>query len=90
MLCKQNIIFDKVHSIVAEVKIGTFINCFFCVLLVSQTPFLDKKPYTVCQNSLHFCVRQRTTQEEVRKKKLRHATFDTFFPNIHKEKCLQF
>lgn len=145
MLCTQNIIIDKVRHTVAEDRIGIFINCFLCVLLVPQTRFLDKKnivpcaktryivaratsailldctigvyefsskicfgnkkllsltkyvtllqrsesvflstvfcvllvpqtrfsnkkPYTVCKNSLHFCVRHCTTKDEVWKK----------------------
>lgn len=43
MLCTQNIIIDKVRHTVAEDRIGIFINCFLCVLLVPQTRFLDKK-----------------------------------------------
>ena len=31
---QKTIIVDKIRPIVAEVRIGIFINCFFCVLLV--------------------------------------------------------
>lgn len=60
MLCTQNIIIDKVRHTVAEDRIGIFINCFLCVLLVPQTRFLDKKKHcTVCKNSLHCCKGKR-------------------------------
>ena len=56
MLCTQNIIIDKVRHTVAEVRIGIYYQLFFCVLLVPQTRFWDKKHCTVCKNSLH-CLR---------------------------------
>ncbi len=60
VLSTKNIIIYKVRPIVAEDRIGIFINCFFCVLLVPQICFVDKKHCTVCKNSLH-CLQRQTT-----------------------------
>ena len=73
---QKTIIVDKIRPIVAEVRIGIFINCFFCVLLVPQICFVDKKHCTVCKNSLLFCVRQCTTKDEVCKKTIQSCNKD--------------
>ena len=73
---QKTIIVDKVHHTVAEDRIGIFINCFFCVLLVPQICFVDKKHCTVCKNSLLFCVRQCTTKDEVCKKTIQSCNKD--------------
>ena len=52
-----------------------FLSTVFCVLLVPQTRFLDKKHCTVCKNSLHFCVCQCTTKDEVWKKTFPSCNF---------------
>lgn len=73
---QKTIIVDKVHHTVAEVKIGIFINCFFLCFTSSPNTFFGQKPYTVCQNSLHFCVRQCTTKDEVCKKTIQSCNKD--------------
>ena len=73
---QKTIIVDKIRPIVAEVRISIFINCFFCVLLVPQICFADKKHCTVCKNSLLFCVRQCTTKDEVCKKTIQSCNKD--------------
>lgn len=73
---QKTIIVDKIRPIVAEVRISIFINCFFCVLLVPQICFVDKKYCTVCKNSLLFCVRQCTTKDEVCKKTIQSCNKD--------------
>ena len=56
--CQQkNIIIYKVRHIVAEVRIGIFINCFLCVLLVPQTRFLDKKNIVPCAKTRYIVAR---------------------------------
>ncbi len=57
MLCTQNIIIDKVRHTVAEDRIGIFINCFLCVLLVPQTRFLDKKNIVPCAKTRYIVAR---------------------------------
>ena len=53
-----------------------FYQLFFCVLLVPQICFVDKKHCTVCKNSLLFCVRQCTTKDEVCKKTIQSCNKD--------------
>ena len=73
---QKTIIVDKIRHIVAEVRISIFINCFFCVLLVPQICFVDKKHCTVCQNSLLFCVGECTKKDKVCKKTIQSCNKD--------------
>lgn len=51
---QKTIIVDKIRHIVAEVRISIFINCFFCVLLVPQICFVDKKTLYRVQKFVTF------------------------------------